>query len=123
MTRPEEALARAREEAARGRAEGAYPDDALPDVAVEPAERVTIDRLLDWALIEPDPELVYSTRRLGAPVTWVKKGLLRALWQYHRQITDQQTRFNIGLVTFVAELDDRVRRLEERAGDAGPPGP
>jgi hypothetical protein len=117
--RPEEALEHARARAARARAEG---EDGL-DVrgfTVEATEEVTIERLLEWALVEPDPELVRSTRALGAPVTWIKRGLVRVLRQYLGQIVDQQTRFNIQLMAFVSELDDRVTHLEELAGERPP---
>jgi hypothetical protein len=116
MTRPEDALEQARATAtARRRDEGAYRE-VLPGFAIQVVDRVDVGQLAEFALIEPDPEEVYSTRRLGAPVTWLKKGLLRALWQYHRQITGQQTRFNLRLMTYVAELEGRIERLEERDG-------
>lgn len=121
MTRPEEAVELARRRAAEQRAAGAYGDD-LSGFAIEIVDRASIGRLAEYALIEPDPDEVYSTRRLGAPVTWLKKGLLRALWQYHRQITGQQTRFNVALMAYVAELEGRIERLEHPA-DGRPPAP
>ena len=119
MTLPEDALSKARAQAAARRAEGVYSDD-LRGFEIEPTDRVTQARLLEWALIEPDPDLVYSTRRLGAPITWVKRGLLRLLRQYHNQALAQQVRFNIQLMTYVSELEDRLRRLEQPPGDDGP---
>lgn len=125
MTRPEDALGLARAAAAERRAAGAYPDEPAR-FEIEPTDTVTSDRLLDWALIEPDPAGVYSTRRLGAPITALKRALLRALRQYHGQLTAQQTRFNHFVTVYVSELEDRIRRLEERlaelegrASDAG----
>ena len=112
MTRPEDALGRARAAAAERRAAGAYADD-LRGMTVEPVEIVTLESLLEWAVAEPDPAEVYSTRRLGAPITWVKRGLVRAMRQYLGQMLAQQARFNLQLVTYVSELDDRVSRLEE----------
>ena len=38
--------------------------------------------------------------------------------QYLRELQSQQTRFNLNVLIRVAELEDRVARLEERAGDA-----
>ncbi|MEA2273826.1 MAG: hypothetical protein QOI98_2534 [Solirubrobacteraceae bacterium] len=119
MTRPEEALAKAREAAAQARSEGGYADD-LHGLQVEPTDAVTIDKLLEWALIEPDARLVRSTRALGAPITWTKRLLVRALRQHLAQIVSQQTRFNIQLTAFIAELDDRVTRLEKQAGGRPP---
>ena len=115
MTRPEEALENARAAAAQARAEGGYLDD-LHGLQVEPTDAVTIDRLLEWALIEPDPRLVRSTRALGAPITWLKRLLVRMLRQHLAQIVSQQSRFNIQLTAFVAELEDRVTQLERRVG-------
>ena len=111
--KPEEALAAARAEVEALRAAGRYGEPEGP-LGVEPTERVTRERLLEWALVEPDPELVYSTRRLGAPITFVKRGLIRALRQYHGQMLAQQTRFNLGVVAYLTALEARVRELEER---------
>ena len=118
MTTPEEALDRAREAIAerRGRGEDL---DAGAGFRVEPADNVDPAQLLEWAVIEPDPALVYSTRRLGAPITLAKRLLIRAMRQYTVQLVDQQTRFNLQLASFVAELDRRVGRLEEAAREGG----
>ena len=70
--RPEEALDAARAAAARARDRGAYGDD-LEGFAIEPTDRVSIEQLLEWAVIEPDSELVRSTRPRGAPITWGKR--------------------------------------------------
>jgi hypothetical protein len=118
MTRPDEALEKARAAAAQARSEGGYLDD-LHGLQVEPTDAVTIDRLLEWALIEPDPRLVRSTRTLGAPITWLKRFLVRLLRQHLAQIVSQQSRFNIQLTAFVAELEDRVTALERRAARKG----
>ena len=112
MTRPEEAVERARAAAAQQRAAGAYADD-LRGMTVEPVEIVTLEGLLEWAVAEPDPAEVYSTRRFGAPITWVKRGLVRGMRQYLGQMLAHQARFNLQLITYVSELDDRVARLEE----------
>jgi hypothetical protein len=112
--KPEEALAAARIAAAQR-------DDELPaGVAIEPTERVSIEQLMEWAAIEPDAELMVSTRRLGAPITWFKRKLIHFMRQYLRELQSQQTRFNLNVLIRVAELEDRVARLEEGA-PAGPP--
>ena len=36
---------------------------------------------LEWAVVEPDVENVYSTRKYGAPITATKQFLIRALQQ------------------------------------------
>lgn len=108
--RPEEALAAARAEVARRRARGEPAVVAAEDIGA--GERVTRERLLEWALIDPDPSLVRSTRPLGAPITWVKRGLVRALRQYHGEAHAQQTRFNLHMVAAWTDLDARVAALE-----------
>jgi hypothetical protein len=50
----------------------------------------------------------------------MKRLLVRALRQHLAQIVSQQTRFNIQLTAFIAELDDRVTRLEKQAGGRPP---
>ncbi len=105
--KPEDALAAARI-AAAGR------DDALPPgVAIEPTERVSIEQLMEWAAIAPDVELMVSTRRLGAPITWFKRRLIHFMRQYFSELQSQQTRFNLNVLIRMAELEDRVARLEE----------
>lgn len=104
MTRPEDARERAREAAARRRAEGGY---AEPPGLEEPPtpERPSLEQLREWALIEVDPSLVYSTRRLGGPVTFVKRLLLRLLRQYTTELEAQQTRFNVGVLAWLEERE------------------
>ena len=115
--KPEEALAAARE-AARAR------DDALPSaMTIEPTERVSIEQLMEWANIEPDPDLMRSTRRFGAPITWAKRQLVHVLRQYLRELQSQQTRFNLNVLIRLAELEDRVARLEERGQARAPAEP
>jgi hypothetical protein len=121
--KPEDALPRARAELERQRAAGAYEED-LGDLRVPPDERLSIERLMEWGVIEPDLDLVTSTRRFGAPIGWVKRTLEHLLRQYHRQLESQQTRFNLHLLTRIAELEDRIADLEltlgerDRGGDA-----
>jgi len=112
--KPEEALRAARDAAARRRAGGDYADEP-PALQVTTADGLSLERLLEWATIEPDPALVYSTRRFGAPITLVKRGLVRALRQHLVQIVGQQSRFNVQLVAHVSQLAERVERLEEAA--------
>ncbi len=108
--RPEDALGAAR-------AAAAARDDALaPGMSIEPTERVSIEQLMEWANIEPDVDLMRSTRKLGAPITWAKRQLIHVLRQYLRELQSQQTRFNLNVLIRLAELEDRVARLEERSG-------
>jgi hypothetical protein len=111
--RPEEALEAARAAAAAARERGAYGDD-LSGFEVAPTDRVSVQRLLEWAVIEPSLDEVRSTRRLGGPITWVKRLLVRALRQELGQAYAQQTRFNLHVAIRLAELDERLERLERR---------
>jgi hypothetical protein len=104
--RPEEAVESARAAAARKRAAGEYPEresavgsgqSAGPDLA----------RLREWAIIEVDPSLLYSTRRGGAPITWLKRLLLRVLRQYTIELEARQTRFNVGVVAYLESLEKK----------------
>jgi hypothetical protein len=115
MTEPERALERARAAVASMRAEGAYPSEQSA-AQRQPSAGITTDRLLEWALIEPDLRNVRSTRRLGAPLTALKRGLLRLLAQYHAELIAEQTRVNVSLVLYVRELEQRVAELERGLG-------
>jgi hypothetical protein len=114
--KPQDALAHARAELERRRAEGAYGED-LSAYAVTPDPRPSTELLLEWAVIEPDMDLVTSTRRLGAPIRWLKRTLVHLLRQYHGQLASQQTRLNVHLMLRVSELDERIADLEQRVGD------
>ena len=116
MTTPEEALERARERAAELRAEGRYPAASrapLDDTFIDDVPG--LDTLAEWAVIEVDPEVLYSTRRLGGPVTALKKLLLRLMRQYNVEVEARQTRFNIALVERLRLLEQRLERLEGSA--------
>ncbi len=101
---PEDAAQHARAQAARKREEGRYPPlapGALEDSIGEPG----LADLERWARIHVDPAGAYSTRRLGAPVTAVKRLMLRLLRQQQLELEAQQTRFNVAVV-------EHLRRLE-----------
>jgi hypothetical protein len=101
---PEDAVEAARASAERKRAEGTYPADTIADPGKPPAGP-DLARLREWAIIEVDTNLVYSTRKLGAPITWLKRMLLRLLRQYTIELEAQQTRFNVGVVAYLESLD------------------
>jgi hypothetical protein len=118
MTGPEEALGRARQAAQRKRADGTYPPDGPGALESSIAPDTPSSELLgEWAVISVDPANVYSTRRLGAPITAVKRMLMRLLRQYHVELEAKQTRFNITLLEHVRELERRVARLERSRDD------
>ena len=119
MTSPDEALEAARRAVAARRAEGGYAgvgrggglDASILDG--EPSREL----LSEWAVIEIDPDdFVYSTRPAGAPITAVKRLLVRLLRQYFLELEARQTRFNIAVLA-------RLDALEERAGRERPDPP
>jgi hypothetical protein len=110
VTRPEDALEEARRRVAERRAAGGYPaEESAAGPAPEAGERPTIEQLREWALIEVDPDLVYSTRTGGAPITGAKKLLLRLLRQYTTELEAQQTRFNVAVLSYLEALEERDR--------------
>ncbi|MCW3013176.1 MAG: hypothetical protein JWO02_268 [Solirubrobacterales bacterium] len=131
---PEDALDAAREAAADARARGEYTQD-LSGFAIAPTDRVSVEQLMEWAVIEPDESKMRSTRRLGAPITFVKRLMLRGLQQHFNELTMLQARFNLHLLVRMTELEDRVIALEREAaqrradgagaggGGDGPPAP
>ena len=69
--------------------------------------RPDLARLREWAIIEVDKDLVYSTRKVGAPITWFKRMLLRMLRQYTTELEARQTRFNVAVVAYLERLEKR----------------
>ncbi len=123
MTRPEDAVARAREALASMRAGGAYGESSPGEP--EPEPELTPRRRMEWALIEPDEDVAVSHRRHGGAITALKRGLLRLLAQYHAELIARQTRFNVQLLLEVERLEQRVATLEGEHGSglgATPPG-
>jgi len=118
MTEPEEALERARASAASMRASGGYADET--DTLQLQPEPVTTEKLLAWALIDPDLSAVGSTHRFGAPITHVKRLLLRLLAQYHSELLASQARFNVGVVGELRRLEERIDGLERKLEEHGP---
>jgi hypothetical protein len=114
--KPEEALDAARAAAAAARARGAYAED-LSGFRIEPTDRVGTDLLMEWAIIEPDERNLRSTRRLGGPITWIKKLMLRGLQQHFNDLLSQESRFNLHILVHVTELEDRVDHLEKELAE------
>lgn len=113
MTRPDEALEAARRAVTARRAEGGYAgvgsggplDASILDG--EPSREL----LSEWAVIEIDPaEFVYSTRAAGAPITAIKRLLVRLLRQYFVELEARQTRFNIAVLARLDALEERAER-------------
>jgi hypothetical protein len=113
VSAPEDALDRARAAAAEMRAAGAYSEARATRPGPPPPEAAEL-KLYQWALIDPDVRQVRSTRRFGAPLTALKRLLLRLLVQYHLQLISEQTRFNVMLLGYVRRLESRIEELEAR---------
>lgn len=101
---PETAIDAARAAAARKRASGVYPPESVAESGAPPSGP-DLARLREWAIVEVEPERLYSTRRGGAPITWFKRMLLRLLRQYTTELEAQQTRFNVGVVAYLESLE------------------
>ena len=76
--------------------------------------RISEQRLAEWAVIKPDVERVYSTRRFGVPITAFKRLLLRLLRQYIDEALAQETRYNALATAHILNLEERVRELEAK---------
>jgi hypothetical protein len=103
--KPEDALDAARASAEQKRAEGLYPAATVDHAA--PAAGPDLARLREWAIIEVDSDLLYSTRKGGVVITRFKRMLLRLLRQYTTELEAQQTRFNVGVVAYLESLEKR----------------
>ena len=113
MSTPDEAAEQAAAEAARRRAGGGYAgvgrSGALDESIVHGAP--SRELLAEWAVIEIDrDEVIYSTRRAGAPITFFKRLLARLLRQYFIELEARQTRFNIALLERLDQLEQRAAR-------------
>jgi len=111
VSTPEDALERARRAAAEA---GAAPPPGEQAAALERAlapGQPSYEVLQEWARIEVGPDQIYSTRRGGRPITFLKRGVLRFLRQYTRALEAQQTRFNLAVLGRLRELEER---LDER---------
>ena len=107
--KPENAADAARAAAERKRRDGLYPPDTLAHSG-KPSAGPDLARLREWAIIEVDSGLLYSTRKAGAPITWLKRMLLRLLRQYTTELEAQQTRFNVGVVAYLESLEKQDRK-------------
>lgn len=111
MRDPEQALQAAREAAGRDTEPFGPPPDGVSSTR----------RLAEWAIIAPRERHVYSTRRLGRPITAVKLLLVRLLRQYIGQVAAQQSRFNAQMAAHLMRLEQRVAELEEAVSEREPP--
>jgi hypothetical protein len=114
MKDPQQALVEARRAAAAGgRGDDVDASAGAPWTLEEPS--ASARRLAEWAIIEPEPAQVYSTRRFGRPITLFKRLLIRLLSQYLGQMSAQQSRFNAQVAAHLIRLEERVQALEAAA--------
>jgi hypothetical protein len=110
VSSPEEARREALEAAERaGPPPVPGPHAAALERAIAPG-RPSNEQLQEWAMLAVDPAGIRSTRRLGGPITFLKRGLLRFLRQYTLELESQQTRFNLAVLARLRELEDDRRR-------------
>jgi len=109
MRDPRQALEEARRAAGTGNSADPAPWKLDPSASAR--------RLTEWAIIEPEQAEVYSTRRLGRPITAFKRLLIRLLQQYLGQMIAQQSRFNAQVAAHVLGLEERVKALEDAVGE------
>ncbi len=124
MSGPDDALERAREAAAAKRRRGGYSGVSEGADALDPTilgDKAPATLLSEWAVIEIEPDLLYSTRRGGAPVTALKRLLMRLLRQYFVELEARQTRFNLGALAAISEIEQRMNRLEREADPRAEP--
>jgi hypothetical protein len=111
---PEEALAAARRQAEARRESEPQPGLGQVDHDMrDSARQVSLKQLTRWAMIEPEELEVYSTRRFGAPITALKRLLIRLMRQYLVQVSAQQSRFNAYVVGHLVAMDERIQALEQ----------
>jgi hypothetical protein len=104
---PEDAVERARAAAREAGPAGPPGEEAQAlERAIAPGTP-SYEVLQEWARIEVPADLIYSTRRLGGPLTFLKRGLLRFLRQYTREVEAQQTRFNLAVLARLRDLENR----------------
>jgi hypothetical protein len=108
---PEEALAEAGRRASVARAAGEYTDADRMPVLGRP-EPTDLARLHEWALIEIPPEEIRSTRRLGKPITFLKRVLGRLLVQHFNEMTAQQSRFNLEMLAYIIRLERKLAEVQ-----------
>ena len=115
MKEPEEAIEAAR----RAAAASEQPEDGVPWTLDDPT--LSSSQLMQWAILAPEEARVYSTRRMGKPITLVKRALVRLLRQYLNEVNAQQSRFNALVAAHVMRLEQRVDELERRAAERDHP--
>jgi hypothetical protein len=75
-------------------------------------EPTDLARLHEWALIEIPPEEIRSTRRLGKPITFLKRVLGRLLVQHFNEMTAQQSRFNLEMLAYIIRLERKLAEVQ-----------
>jgi hypothetical protein len=113
---PEEALAEARRRAGVARAAGEYADADRMPVLGRP-EPTDLARLHEWALIEIPPEEIRSTRRLGKPITLLKRMLGRLLAQHFNEMTARQSRFNLEMLAYIIRLERKLSEVQRELNE------
>jgi hypothetical protein len=97
---------------ARRRAAGGYPQDLLDRLDAEFTPIDAEPPLEAQAPLETVRPLVSGRRLGGRGVVFAKRLIRRSVAWYIRPVTEDQTRFNFGVVRRIYDLEARVARLE-----------
>jgi hypothetical protein len=102
-----------RDEVARRRAAGEYPQALLDRLDAEFDPVGPEQPLESMAHLETVRPLGSPRRRLGRGAVIAKRAVRRGIAWYVRPLAEDQTRFNFAVVRRLYELENRLARLEE----------
>jgi hypothetical protein len=111
---PVSVVASIKEEVARRRAAGEYPADLLVRLEAEFTPVDAAPPLEALAHLETVRPLGSSRAVAGKAVVIAKRAIRRAVAWYVRPITEDQTRFNFGVVRRLYDVEQRLAALEAR---------
>ena len=120
---PAAVVAQIKATVARRRAAGEYPQDLLDRLDAEFTPIDAEPPLEAQAPLETVRPLVSGRRLGGRGVIFAKRLIRRSVAWYIRRVTEDQTRFNFGVVRRIYDLEARLARLEaaQRGGEDGGP--
>jgi hypothetical protein len=109
---PVAVVASIKAEVARRRAAGEYPEDLLRRLEAEFTPVDVAPPLEALAHLETVHPLGSTRAVAGRAVVTAKRAIRRAIAWYVRPITQDQTRFNFGVVRHIYDVEERLAALE-----------
>jgi hypothetical protein len=103
------------------RAQGAYAEAESTPGPGSP-RRGGAEKLMEYAVIEPDVRELRSSRRMGGLVTAIRRVLVWLLWPYWAARLADQSRFNTEFVRQLQGLEAALDQAEDQLGGAPLPG-